>query len=103
MVDYTAFWETLEKKVYSQYILIERFNVSQRIINYIKHGKNISLKSLNDLCGILDCDFKDIISYVPGPTDNDYSEVKKRIIKDNLLEENKDKKDMRKNINKVQS
>ncbi len=101
MVDYTAFWETLKEKGYSQYILIERFNVSPRIISYIKHGKNISLKSLNDLCGILDCDFKDIISFVPGPGDTDYSKAKEKVKNDFILEGAKVKKDMRKNINKA--
>ena len=73
MVDYSAFWETLDKSEYNQYILIEKFGISSRTINYLKNNRNVNTKTLNDLCVILNCDFSDIVHFTPDSSDRTFN------------------------------
>ena len=45
--------------------LICRFHFSKGTLHSLKHGKNISTATLDDLCRMLDCRVEDIIEYVP--------------------------------------
>ena len=64
MITYEPFYKTLKKKNMSTYKLIMQYNVSTSLLNRIKHNKNISTMTLNDLCNILDCRVEDIILFV---------------------------------------
>lgn len=35
----------------------------------LKNNKDLSTKTLNDLCKILNCQVKDIVQYIPSDTD----------------------------------
>ena len=64
MISYRPFYETLLKRGISEYHLIYKEGFSANILHRMKHGKNITLKTLDTLCFILDCDISDIIEYV---------------------------------------
>ena len=64
MITYEPFYKTLKEKNISTYKLITQYNVSTSLLNRIKHNKNISTMTLNDLCNILDCRVEDIILFV---------------------------------------
>lgn len=63
MISYQPFYQTLIKKNITEYHLIYKEGVSANILHRIRHGKNITLKTLDTLCFILDCDISDIIEY----------------------------------------
>lgn len=63
MITYNPFWETLKKKNISVYKLINTYNLSRSTIDKLKHNKNITIFTLNNLCEMLDCDVNDIIEY----------------------------------------
>lgn len=63
MISYAPFYETLYKKNITEYQLIFRHGVSANILHRMKHGKNITMKTLDTLCFILDCNVSDIITY----------------------------------------
>ncbi len=63
MISYAPFYETLYQKNITEYQLIFRHGVSANILHRMKHGKNITLKTLDTLCFILDCNVSDIITY----------------------------------------
>ncbi len=63
MISYEPFYKTLLKKNITEYHLIYKQGVSANILHRMKHGKNITLKTLDTLCFILDCDVSDIIEY----------------------------------------
>lgn len=65
MIIYDAFWKTLENKGISQYVLINKYNISTSLLDSLRHNKSISMNTLNNLCQILDCDVQDIVSYIP--------------------------------------
>ncbi len=63
MISYAPFYETLNRRDMSEYQLIFKHGFSANILHRMKHGKNITLKTLDTLCFILDCGVPDIIVY----------------------------------------
>lgn len=63
MISYKPFYKTLIEKNITEYYLIYKQGISANILHRMKHGKNITLKTLDTLCFILDCDVSDIIEY----------------------------------------
>jgi len=64
MITYAPFWETIQKKGVSTYVLINTYHISSSTISRLKLNKNISTRTLNDLCTILDCNVEDVVKYV---------------------------------------
>ncbi|MDD4799354.1 MAG: helix-turn-helix transcriptional regulator [Clostridia bacterium] len=52
------------KKGITEYQLVFKHGFSSHILHRMKHGETITLKTLDTLCFILDCDINDIIKYV---------------------------------------
>ena len=69
MVDYSPFWKTLEKSNESWYSLTNKHHISNSTLNRLKHNKDVTTKTLNDLCRILDCQMQDIVQYIPSDND----------------------------------
>ena len=63
MITYEPFYRTLLKKNITEYHLIYKEGISANILHRMKHGKNITLKTLDTLCEILDCSVSDIVEY----------------------------------------
>ncbi len=64
MIRYDPFYRTLLQKGVTEYQLIFKHGFSAHILHRMKHGQNITLKTLDTLCFILDCGVEDIIEYV---------------------------------------
>lgn len=69
MIDYSPFWVTLQASPENWYTLTTRHHLSHSTLHRLKHNKDISTKTLNDLCRILNCRIEDIVRYVPSETD----------------------------------
>ena len=69
MIDYTPFWKTLERSEENWYTLTKRHHVSDSTLHTLKHNKDVSMKTVNDLCRILNCDIEDIAVYVASDQD----------------------------------
>lgn len=69
MIDYSPFWETLEKSNENWYTLTSKHHMSHSTLHRLKHNKDISTKTLNDLCRILNCKVEDVCKYVPSDND----------------------------------
>ena len=63
MITYAPFYENLFKKGITEYHLIYKQGISANTIHRMKHGGNITMKTLDTLCFILDCEVSDIIRY----------------------------------------
>ncbi len=63
MISYEPFYKTLKAKGISTYKLINTFGVSRSLLDRLKHNKPISTRTLDDLCGFLDCNVEDILEY----------------------------------------
>jgi len=64
MISYAPFFRTLNAKDVTEYQLIFKHGFSANILHRMKHGQNITMKTLDTLCFILDCDVADIIEYI---------------------------------------
>ena len=64
LIRYTPFYLTLCKKDITEYQLIFKHGISANILHRMKHGQNITMKTLDTLCFVLDCNVSDIIEYV---------------------------------------
>ena len=62
--DYEPFYQTLQKRGITEYHLIYKEVFSANTLHRMKHGKTITLKTLDTLCFILDGDIPDVIQYV---------------------------------------
>lgn len=69
MIDYTPFWKTLDESNENWYTLTNKHNMSHSTLHRLKHNKDISTKTLNDLCRILNCNIEDIVRYLPSESD----------------------------------
>lgn len=69
MIDYSPFWKTLEKSDENWYTLTRKHRISDSTLSRLKHNKDISMKTVNDLCRILGCQISDICRYVPSDED----------------------------------
>ena len=69
MIDYSPFWKTLDRSEETWYSLTHKHKMSHSTLHRLKHNKDISMKTMNDLCRILDCRIEDIAVYVPSDKD----------------------------------
>ena len=69
MVSCAPFWKTLEQSKENWYTLTNKHNISNSTLHRLKHNKDISTKTLNDLCRIIDCRIEDIVEYIPCESD----------------------------------
>ncbi len=69
MINYAPFWRTLEESDENWYTLTKKHNMSDSTLHRLKHNKDISTKTINDLCRILNCTVQDILQYVPSDKD----------------------------------
>ena len=63
MISYAPFYQTLKKQNVTEYQLIYKHGMSANILHRMKHGHNITMKTLDTLCFILNCAVGDVIEY----------------------------------------
>ena len=71
MIDYAPFWDTLEKSEENWYTLTKKHKISSGTMSRLKNNKDVSTRTINDLCTILHCNVEDILLF--SPSDNDQS------------------------------
>ena len=63
MISYEPFFKTLKEKGLTTYKLINTYGISSSLIDRLKHNKQITTVTVNDLCKILDCGVCGILEY----------------------------------------
>ena len=61
MIEYSAFWKTLDASEETTYTLIHRHHLSSATIDKLRKNKPLTTTTLNDLCRILDCRIEDVM------------------------------------------
>lgn len=69
MIDYSRFWKTLEQSNENWYTLTKNHKLSHSTLSRLKHNQDVSMKTINDLCRILNCRIEDLAEYVPSDQD----------------------------------
>ena len=65
LISYDPLWETMKRKGVSTYSLIKDHAFSRGTLDSLKHGRNISTATLNDLCSILSCEVQEVLRHIP--------------------------------------
>ena len=65
MITYAPLWRTLKEKKISTYSLIKDHGVSKGTLDALKHDRNITMATLNDICNLLGCCPEDVIEFTP--------------------------------------
>lgn len=66
MITYAPLWRTMAEKGVTTYTLIHHFHFSKGTLHSLKHDRNISTATLNDLCQMLECRVEDVLEYIPA-------------------------------------
>lgn len=64
MISYEPFYKTLKSRNLTTYKLVKDYNVSRSLLDRLKHNKPLSTVTIDDLCGILQCNVDDIMVYI---------------------------------------
>lgn len=65
MISVEPFWKQMEKKGISTYAMQNQFDLNPCEISRLRNNHNFTLKTLNRLCALFECDIADIIVYTP--------------------------------------
>lgn len=65
MISYNKLWKLLIDKGLNKKELIKLSGVSSSSINKMTKGQNVTTDVLCKICKALNCDFKDIMEYIP--------------------------------------
>ena len=63
MISYDPLWKTMKQQGISTYKLIHEYDISSRTIYDLKHGKGITLYTLEKLCDILQYEIADVVKF----------------------------------------
>lgn len=62
MIDYGPLWETMRKRQVTQYRLLQE-GIDNKTLDSLKKNKNITMLTLEKLCGIIGCTPNDIVKF----------------------------------------
>lgn len=65
MISIEPFWKQMERKGITTYAMQNQFDLNPSEISRLKNNHNFTLKTLNRLCTLFECDIDDIIIYTP--------------------------------------
>ncbi len=65
MITYEPLWKTLQQQNISQYSLINDYGFSTGTLDSLRQNKNITMKTLNDICNVLNCNVEAVIKHIP--------------------------------------
>lgn len=65
LITYEPLWKTLQQQNISQYSLINDYGFSTGTLDSLRQNKNITMKTLNDICNVLNCNVEAVIKHIP--------------------------------------
>ena len=65
MISYEPLWRTMAEQGVTTYALITKHGINPRTINHLKHGRSITLYTLEKLCKILNCQAESVVVFEP--------------------------------------
>ena len=66
IISYDPLWQTMARKGITTYMLIKYHGFSKGTLDSLKHDRNISTATVDDICQILDCRVEDVMVYIPN-------------------------------------
>ncbi len=63
MISYANCWKTMAERGVTKYKLIYHYGISSNTLRRMSHGEPVTTSTINELCLILRCEPKDILSF----------------------------------------
>lgn len=63
IISYDPMWETMKEKSISQYKLLNE-GIDNKTLDSLKKGGNITMRTLENICRILDCNPSQVVRFV---------------------------------------
>ena len=63
MVDYSPLWDTMRDRNITQYKILQDKVLDNHTLDRLRKGQNITLITLERICGYLNCTPKDVICF----------------------------------------
>lgn len=63
IISYRPLWETMKRKGISQYYLLQN-GLDNRVLDSLKHDRNITVLTLEKVCNILECNPNEVIEFI---------------------------------------
>lgn len=60
-IDYSPFWQTLKNKGISQYEFLKLDGMHNKLLDKLKHNKNMNILTIIQICAVLECEIQDIV------------------------------------------
>lgn len=64
MISYAPFWKTMRDRGMTQYRLIKDHGIDNKLLCQLRHNGNITMHTVERLCGILECRVEDVVEIV---------------------------------------
>ncbi|MBO7734015.1 MAG: helix-turn-helix domain-containing protein [Methanobrevibacter sp.] len=61
MISYEPFWNTLHQRGISVYELLKYYRISGNTIQKLRDNENLTIKTIERLCKILNCNIENIV------------------------------------------
>ena len=75
MYNYDKLWACMKEKGVSTYVLREKYGMSSATVHSLRHNHNVEVETLDRLCGILECDYGNVIEHIPSKEDTPYQKM----------------------------
>jgi len=62
VISYRPLWDTMNNKNISQYLLL-KLGIDNKTLHRLKKNQNVTLLTIEKLCGILDCSPNDVFEF----------------------------------------
>ncbi|MCR5790920.1 MAG: helix-turn-helix transcriptional regulator [Lachnospiraceae bacterium] len=69
MITYKPFWEYLQKRRISTYMLIYTYGINSYTIDRLRHDKPLKTSTIDNICNRLHCDISDVLCHLEEPID----------------------------------
>ena len=80
MVSYEPLWETMKARGVTTYTLIEKHRIPSKTIYNLKHNKNITTATIENLCNILKCTPNDVFTFYTPAIDAGEEQAKMKAV-----------------------
>lgn len=63
MYTYEPLFRTMKERGITTYALVNHYGISSHLMSNLRHNKNVTMNTIEQLCRILQCNVSDIVEY----------------------------------------
>ncbi len=63
MYTYEPLFRTMKERGITTYTLVNHYGISSHLMSNLRHNKNVTMNTIDQLCKILNCNVSDIVEY----------------------------------------